>query len=337
MRIGSGATNYDWNDCWAKVPDTESARTGWSHHDVAIARGGEVVTFHQDNHTMLVLGKDGEFLRSVDTGLTEAHGMVLVVEGESEYAWIADTGRTRLASQGYQGPDSGQRISGRVVKTTMDGKITAELEKPDIPVYQEGNYRPTSVAVNEERHGGNGDIWVADGYGQYYVHRYTKAGDYLGSINGEEGRGGRFSVPHGVFVDRRRSGPELYIADRLNRQVQVYDLEGKFKRAFGSDFLSSPGGFAVDGDLLVVGELQARLAVLDVDDNLVTYLGSNEGVCDLPGWPNNLNDGGEIIATNRIQPGRFNSPHNLAADSEGNLYVSEWLIGGRMVKMAKGH
>ncbi len=335
MAIGSGRASYEWLDHWAKVPDTESARTEWAHHDVGVTQGGEVVTFHQDNRTVLVLGKDGDVLRSWDSGLTAAHGMVMVVEGASEYAWIADTGRTRPASQQYRATDTGQRLSGRVVKTTLDGKIIAELQEPGIPIYREGDYLPTSVAVNEERHGGNGDIWVADGYGQSYVHRYTKAGEYVGGITGEEGRGGRFSTPHGVFVDRRRSEPELYVADRANHQVQVYDLEGTFKRAFGSDFLTSPSVFAVDGDLLVVGELRARLAVLDGDDKLVTYLGSNEEVCDVPGWPNNLNDGGEIVPTSLIQHGKFNSPHGLAADSDGNLYVAEWLIGGRMVKLAK--
>ena len=335
MAIGSSRASYEWLEHWAKAPDTESARTEWAHHDVGVTQGGEVVTFHQDNRTVLVLSKDGDVLRSWDSGLTAAHGMVMVVEGASEYAWIADTGRARLAGQQYKATDTGKRLSGRVVKTTLDGKITAELQEPGIPIYREGNYLPTSVAVNEERHGGNGDIWVADGYGQSYVHRYTKAGEYVGSINGEEGGGGRFSTPHGVYVDRRRSEPELYIADRANHQVQVYDLEGRFKRAFGSDFLTSPSVFAVDGDLLVVGELRARLAVLDGDDKLVTYLGSNEEVCDVPGWPNNLDDGGKIVPTSLIQHGKFNSPHGLAADSDGNLYVAEWLIGGRMVKLAK--
>ena len=335
MRVGSGVASYDWIDYWASVLDSESARTGWAHHGLAVTQAGDVVTFHQDNRTVLVLGKDGQVLRSWDSGLTAAHGMVSVMEADGrEYLWIADTGRPRHKKDGYQSIGTG-RISGRVVRSTLDGRITAELQQPDLPLYRESDYLPTSVVVNEERHGGNGDVWVADGYGQSYVHRYAKDGSYVGSINGAEGEAGRFNTAHGVWIDRRRSEAELYIADRSNRQVQVYDLEGRFKRSFGSEFFSSPSGFAGDGDLLVVAELRARLAVLDVGDSLVTYLGPNEGVCDLEGWPNQLSNAKEIIPTNRIEAGKFNSPHGIAADPDGNIYVAEWLIGGRIIKLVK--
>ncbi len=90
---------------------------------------------------------------------------------------------------------------------------------------------------------------------------------------------GRFNCPHGIFIDRRKAEPELYVADRANHRVQVYDMEGRFKRSFGDNFLSSPRAFVTDGDLMVVAELRARLAVLDLDDNLVCYLGDNEDVC----------------------------------------------------------
>ena len=200
-------------------------------------------------------------------------------------------------------------------------------------MYQEGNYSPTFVAVNEERHGGNGDVWVTDGYGESHVHRFSKSGEYLGSINGDEGRAGRFNCPHGIFIDRRRGDGELYVADRTNHRVQVYDLEGRFKRAFGSEFLSSPSGFVTHGDLMVVAKLRARLAVLDKDDNLLCYLGDNEQVCSVGGWPNNRNAGGELVPTAHLEPGKFNSPHGMAVDGQGNLYVAEWLIGGRFIKL----
>ncbi|MDE0824001.1 MAG: hypothetical protein OSB07_08555, partial [Dehalococcoidia bacterium] len=67
----------------------------------------------------------------------------------------------------------------------LEGNVLASLTRPNLDVYQEGMYSPTWVAVNEERHGGNGDVWVADGYGQSYVHRYDKSGNYISSINGE--------------------------------------------------------------------------------------------------------------------------------------------------------
>jgi hypothetical protein len=228
--------------------------------------------------------------------------------------------------------------AGRVIKMALDGRVELTLERPDLPAYAEGKYAPTSVAVHEERFGGNGDIWVADGYGQNYVHRYTrfnKAGQYVGSINGVEGQAGAFATPHGIAVDHRKAEPELYIADRRNHQVQVYDLEGHFKRAFGQAYLTTPSCFARDGDFLIVGELRARLTVLDSDDRLVCYLGDNEAVCDMPGWPNEPDAQGVPSRTSRLVEGKFNSPHGLAADRQGNLYVAEWLIGGRTTKLVK--
>jgi len=118
-------------------------------------------------------------------------------------------------------------------------------------------------------------------------------------------------------------------------RVQVYDLEGRFKRVFGSEFLSSPSGFVTHGDLMVVAELRARLAVLDKEDNLLCYLGNNEQVCLVDGWPNNRNDRGELVPSALLEPGKFNSPHGMAVDAQGNLYVAEWLIGDRVIKLEK--
>ena len=168
---------------------------------------------------------------------------------------------------------------------------------------------------------------MADGYGESYVHRFSKAGDYLGSINGQEGRAGAFDQPHAVFFDTRKSEPELYVADRRNGRVQVYDSDGAFKRAFGSEFLKTPGAFDVVGEFLVIGEHRgARLTIVDAADNLVSYLGENAGVPDTEGWPN--------VPRDIVKPGLFNSPHGLAADDDGNLYVVEWITGGRTVKLA---
>ena len=85
----------------------------------------------------------------------------------------------------------------------------------------------------------------------------------------------------------------------------------------------------------MVAELRARQAVLDKDDNLLCYLGDNEQVCSVDGWPNNRNAGGDLVPNALLEPGKFNSPHGMAVDAQGNLYVAEWLIGGRFIKLAK--
>ena len=334
MRIGSGDNAYDWIEDWAKTPETESARTGWSHHSIVVSESGDILSGHQDDPIVQVFGKDGDFKGSWPSGCTETHGMTLVKEDGIEYLWIADHGAKRRQSGGYEYPDTG-KVTGKAVKKTLDGRTATTLATPPLAVYEEGDYKPTWVAVNEERSGGNGDIWVTDGYGANQVHRYSMSGDYIGSLTGEEGRAGAFDCPHAIFFDNRKSEPELYVADRGNGRVQVYDADGDWKRVFGSEFLTSPSGFATQGERLIIAELKARVTVCDLDDNLVEYLGANVSVSEVDGWPNNKNEMGESVRPAVLEPGKFNSPHGLAVDAEGNLYIAEWLIGGRSIKLAK--
>ncbi len=192
MRIGTGKHTYEWIDNWAKVPESESARAGWAHTDVVVTESGDIITYHQGDPTVLVFDKDGNLLRSFDTGLSEGHGMTLVREGGSEHLWIADPGAKRDPSAVYEyEPSVNQGRKGQAVKMTLDGQTLLTLQRPGIDAYKDGTFSATAVAVYEERSGGNGDVWVADGYGESYVHRYDRSGNYVSSINGEEGRAGQ--------------------------------------------------------------------------------------------------------------------------------------------------
>lgn len=117
----------------------------------------------------------------------------------------------------------------------------------------------------------------------------VRRGRYLATIDGREGGAGAFACPHGIWT--------------------------------------SPCGSIAWGDELLIPELRARLAVLDGEDRLVCYLGQNEAVCDLAGWPNH--------ERHLLEAGRFNSPHGMAADPDGNLYVVEWIPGGRITRLAR--
>jgi hypothetical protein len=336
LQISAGPYAFDWIDNWAQVPPSEMARIGWSHPGMAVTVSGEVVTCHPGVPELLVYDQSGVLLRMLRPGLTEGHGITAVNDGDVDSLWVADSGSKRAPDLHYEAPTP--RQNGQVIKMTLGGEIVARIEAPDLPVYRQGaTFSPTSVAVNEERHGGNGDVWVADGYGQSLVHRYSrfdKHGEYVGTLHGGDEPGGPFSTPHGLWFDTRRDEPELYVADRSNRRIQVFDPLGHFKRSFGADYLTSPSAFALlDGETLVVAELRARLALVDRDDRLIDYLGANDVVGERPGWPNAKDEQGESIRPPELVPGKFNSPHGLAADRQGNLYVAEWLIGGRYSKL----
>lgn len=335
IKVGDDGRAYEWSEDWAEVPEPEESQTGWAHHGLAITRSGELIGFHPERPEVLIFAPDGRLRRRWPVELTEGHGLTLVEEDGEERLWVADPGaKMRKASDGSYQPEAAP-AQGQVAKFSLDGTELARLARPPHTAYTDGRFAPTSVAVNETRHGGNGDIWVADGYGESLVHRYRRDGTYICTFDGEEGEAGRFNCPHGLFVDRRHEAPELWVADRGNACVQVYDLEGGWLRVVGKGFLNSPSAFAADGPNIVVGELYARLAIIGPDDRLVGYLGQDSKACDLPGWPNGLGAQEHPVRSPHLEPGRFNSPHGLATDGEGNVYVAEWLIGGRMIKLGR--
>lgn len=324
-----GGKSYAWIEEWARSPETDEPRTAWPHTGVVVTAADQVISFDLTESKLVTFEMDGRFARAVPVDIGEAHGITLVVEDGQEYLWLADASVGKTAA-GYASPEGS---TSSVVKVGMDGRIVTSLARPPHPAYDAGHYRPTCVAVVEERFGGNGDIWVGDGYGESYVHRYDRHGSYLGSLSGEEG-GGRFNTPHAVFIDRRGWEPELYIADRAKARIQVYGLDGQFHRLIDG-FLSRPTWLAADGEYLVVDEFTPpRLTILDGKDRLVGYLAEGPVITDRPGWPNELDAEGKPRRPS-LRPGQLNSPHSVAVDSRGSLYVSEYLIGGRLSKLEK--
>jgi hypothetical protein len=331
MRVSAGGHGYEWVDAWAEIPDSPGQREAWAHNDLIVSRIGQVVAITPDSSRVLVYNTAGSLERSFDCGLVEGHGLAISESDGKEYLWIADCGiRMRpdfRAANGYEVWEPPQPM-GRVLKVDLaEGKVVWQVPIPAHQLYADGSkYLPTAVALAP-----NGDIWVADGYGASLLHRFSKDGELLATITGEESAAGRLDQPHGILVDHRKDQPEIYVADRLNERIVVFDLDGKFLRELGKDLLARPSVLASSGDLLVVGGLDARVALVGLDDQVVGYLGDNQVVTGRPGWPNILVD--DKLARPGLEPGKFNSPHGLAADSCGNIYVSEFVIGGRQVKL----
>lgn len=308
VSAGSAGT-FGWIDDWTVVPDTPAARLDGRTHGIAAARDGQVIVFHVGNPAVLVFAADGTLSAAWGDRFPGAHGLTLVEENGCEYLWLTDF------------------KTGEVVKTTLDGRTVLSLPRPDLPGYDVPKYAPTWVSVFEERHGGNGDVWVADGYGAAFVHRYDRHGNYRGSIDGSDGAG-RFRHPHGLHVDTRRDDPELYIADRMNRRIQVYDVEGRFKRLVNGADESSACAFLPYGDFTLIPEApyRARVTVLDGDDRIVAAIGENDTVCGRPGFPNDRS---------LVHAGHFVAPHAVAADALGNIFIVEWITGGRITKLER--
>ncbi|HZG56094.1 hypothetical protein [Paenibacillus sp.] len=302
--IGAGEYRYEMDSDWAKLPD--SIRFGYCH-GVEVDAEGFVYVFHTNAPCVVKFDADGRYVSSWgDEFAGGAHGFYLHTEADgSQYFYITDTAR------------------GLLVKTTLDGTTLLELGTPDLPdVYDaERKYVPTDAAVAP-----NGDIYVADGYGQSWIHRYRANGDYVGSFGGKGGEPGRFSCPHGISVDLRGGEPELYVADRGNHRIQVLTLDGEPKRIVDEN-MDMPCSFFIHGDLLIFPDLHSRVTLFDGDDRLITHLGEDQQAYKQQGWPN--------LPDTYFRNNRFSSPHGVCADAKGNLYVAEWTVNGRVTKLTK--
>ncbi|GAB3061716.1 peptidylglycine monooxygenase-like protein [Intrasporangium mesophilum] len=321
-----------WNDWLASRSQHESS--AWIHSGIAATRSGDVVVVSHDQAEAVLLAPDGSVRASFDTGVTQGHGLLVAGSDGQEVLWIADNGARRERDAEGEYPNQDGAATPAAVKMSLTGDVLLSIPAPDIEAYRTNRFKPTGVAVDDGS-GGTGDVWVADGYGQSYVHRFRSDGTYVMSLSGTEGAG-RFDCPHAVWVDHRRGEPELYVSDRRNGRLQVFDLEGVFKRVVGNASLfRRPSAFTAVDQFLVVADLESRLAVLGPDDQLLGHLGSDDEAAVRPGFPNQLDHDHRPHRPRGLRPGYFNSPHGLTADAQGNLYVSEWLIGGRLVKLER--
>jgi hypothetical protein len=327
--VDVGSLSFEWIDGWGRDGYLDPTCTTWAHHGLTCTPRGDVVVSEPNSGRLLVFDASGEMRCSVSTELTQPHFM-RCVPGATDEMWIADVSvRLHRGSDGSYTPD--WSAGGRVTRVRLsDGEIQQQLPTPDHLAYSSVRYSPTGVDIDDD------SMWVADGYGASLVHRFNKDGDLTLTLDGETEGAGRFDCPHACVVDRRRSRLEVYVADRANARLVVFDREGCFLRIVGAEYLLKPSALAVWEDLLFVADLRGRLSVLDIDDRLVGHLGEKPSIATLaPGFPNELGPEGNLVRPAALSVGRFQAPHDVAVDARGNVYVTEYVIGGRLTKLQR--
>jgi DNA-binding beta-propeller fold protein YncE len=287
--VGSGEYTYRVVDNWAKWPD------GWKLHDVAavgVDAHDNVYAFHRGEHPMVVFDRDGNVLRTWGEGIFKrAHGVHMGPDGA---IYLTDDG------------------DHSVRKCTLDGKVLLTIGIPGEPApFMSGEpfRRCTHTALSPE-----GEIYVSDGYGNARVHKYAPDGKRVMSW-GEPGSGpGQFNLPHNISCD---ADGWVYVADRENHRIQVFDGNGRFQTQW-HDLHRPSGMYMPPGKCPVcyVGEIGP-------------YYEFNRGAPNLGPRVSILSNEGKLLArittvpAHGTGPGQFISPHGLAVDSQGSLYVGE--------------
>ena len=273
------------------VPDFLKLPDGMNFGEVpgvAVDSKGNIYVFTRSNSAtgpayapaaaqLLEFGPDGQFMREIGKGLyawSEAHSVRI---DRDDNIWAIDKGSDMIIKFNQ---------AGRVVWTFGRRSESADQEAkpwerervPPLPAIDGLFRQPTDVTWDSE-----GNIYITDGYVNSRVAKYDKNGDWVKSW-GEKGTGpGQFHLPHAIVTDRDNN---LYVGDRTNRRIQVFDTEGKFLRMFTIDVPPVPGTHAVNGPT-------------PTGERLAAVIGAPNSICITPG-PNQVLFVGESTFPGRI-------------------------------------
>ena len=270
--VGTGDHIYEVIHPFGKLP-SGTALGDVSH--VATDSLNRVYAYQRRDPPVLVFDGDGNLLSTWgDAQLIDAHGIYIT---PSDEVFLVD------------------RDAHEVLKFDTEGNVRLRIGTREKPSLQRPFNHPADVAVAPD-----GEIFVADGYGNSRIHRFTSQGELIESW-GERGAGpGQFTTPHGIWVD---SKDHVYVCDRENNRVQVFSVEG--------DYLTEWPDFYHPMDIFM--DAQGIFYVTDQVPRITL-----------------LNSDGELISRGRTL---FNG-HGLWVDSLGNVYLAGTAAGiTKLVKM----
>ena len=249
-------TNNDYEVAiFGAPPDGEES---WGDTiSVAADGNGSILVLRRAEPPVVVFNRSGELQSVWGEGLfPDKHSIDVDAEG---FVWITD------------------RTDQMVYKFTMEGQQLLALGTKGVAGDNDSTdafNRPSDVAVAP-----NGDIFVADGYGNSRVVHFSNDGRFIKIIGGTRGTGpGEFDLPHGVAFDSRG---RLIVLDRQNTtktpRIQVFDQDGQFIEQWTDLGLLQPSGLAISkDDTVYVGETDGEKVTMVKDGIVIGVVGGLE-------------------------------------------------------------
>jgi len=265
---------------FAEPPEGEA---DWGDTVSVAADGkGSILVFRRVEPPVLIYNREGKFQKSWGTGIFPEIHSIDVFDG---FVWVTDT-KDHMA-----------------YKFTMDGQQLMALGTKGVKgdnSSQTAFNRPTDVAIAR-----NGDIFVADGYGNSRIVHFSKDGKFIKIIGGTKGPGpGEFSTPHAIRIDSKgRLIVNDWQPEAKNPRVQVFDQNGKFLEQWANlGFMRTTGLAITADDTVYVSDTNGNQVRILKDGKLLDVIG------DLKARPHNIawdEGSGELYFADTTEPGQI--------------------------------
>jgi hypothetical protein len=304
VRMGCGIMTFDTVPGWGLGDDGKSV-IGPTHGSVVVDKTGNIYTSSQLG--VFVFSPDGKVVRRfLGDKYSNIHDMKVRDEEDGEFIYGA------------------RNANAEGIKFRADsGEIVLKLPFPQESGLDLKQFNPTAITIAP-----NGDIFLSDGYASNHIFKFDKAGKYLMHF-GVKGNGLKeFNTAHGMALDTRYDPPRLLICDRNHEpkgRLLHYDLDGKYIDEVVTG-LGMPTSAAVQGDYVSVPDLHGRLVILDKSNTIIAVLGYNADLAKR---------GTNNIPQDQWIEGIFSGTHGSYWDKDGNLYVQDWNVSGRIMKLLR--
>lgn len=304
VRMGCGLMTFDTVPGWGLDADGKSV-LGPTHGGVVIDKAGSIYTSAQLG--VFVFSPDGQVIRRfLGDEYSNIHDMEIREEDGGEFIYGA-------RNNNAEGIKFHSETGAIVLKLGFPAESGLELKK----------FNPTAITVAP-----NGDIFLSDGYASNYIFKFDKTGKYLMHFGSKGNDLKQFNTAHGMTLDTRYDPPRLLICDRNHEpkgRLLHYDLDGNFIEEVITG-LGMPTSAAVQGDYVSVPDLHGRLVILDKSNTIMAVLGHNPD----PKTRVNFN-----VPQDQWIEGILSGTHGSYWDKDGNLYVQDWNVSGRIMKFVR--
>jgi NHL repeat len=278
---------------------------------------------------LLEFGPDGEYLREIGKHLYAWSFAHAVRIDQQDNIWAVDKGSDMIVKFDAEGRVT--MVFGR--KQEASDESTGPLKHPSPPLpAEDGRFRqPTDVAFDQA-----GNTYISDGYINSRIGKVDKDGNWITSWGDRGNKPGEFNTPHSIGADAQGN---IYVADRGNRRIQVFDSEGRFLRIITVDVPFNENARPAIGNKPDLKTYQQVLTMvpgapwticITPPPNQVLYTSDA-----YPGRVYKLSLTGKVLGMlgqSGKQLKQFGWIHEIACPSENEIFVAE-LLNWRVQKL----